>query len=447
VLHAEASRGRISPLGSPPGVWITLSGQSVPPAAADSSEVTHLTGTLSSAPIRDETPSVSIILPTYQRRELVTCAVRSVLAQTFEDFELVVVDDGSHDGTEERLAGIGDVRLRYLWQENRGAAAARNAGIRVARGKIVAFLDSDNRWLPHHLEIVTTALRRNPEAVLVTTCPWMQVCGRQPVEAAEVVDALPVMLATLGVFTHVSGVAVRQSALAEVGGFDERLVTGENHELWLRLATLGPFCILRRRTIVHRRTRGSLKDRALPRGEELRGFEIFGRSAAAAVAGLPRPDRDSLVAGAEGTLHYVAALRALQVHNDTAATAAFTKAVRLLPELSRRPAPVVRRVMRTANGRSERLHHLTVAANGWPDPTSDTALFLRARAIVTALRAGRPRATLGLLRDWPLRSTPAFFVRVVPVIVRVSQTRFQEYLHGGPESPDLVARATPRPPA
>jgi glycosyltransferase involved in cell wall biosynthesis len=424
--------------------------------------VNHLTGTQPSTglkfvreygptvvrtPIQDETLPVSIILPTYQRRELVTRAVRSVLAQTFEDFELIVVDDGSDDGTEERLAGIGDVRIRYQWQENRGVSAARNAGIRVARGKIVAFLDSDNRWLPHHLEVVTTALRRNPEAVLVTTCPWMQVCGRQRVEAAEVVDALPVMLVRLGVFTHISGVAVRQSALAEAGGFDERLVTGENGELWLRLATVGPFCILRRKTIVHRLTRGSLKDRVAWSGDELLAFDVFAQSAVRVVAGLQRPDRDALVAAAQGTLRYVAALRALRAHDDDAATAAFAEAARLLPALSRHPAPVVRRVMRADNARSERLHHLTVAANGWPDPTSDTALFLRARAIVTALRAGRPWATLRLLRDWPLRSTPSFVVRVLPVIARVSQTRLQEYLHGGRESPDLVAGATARPAA
>src|SRR5438132_3254976 len=102
-------------------------------------------------------PAVSVIVPTFQRREYVVRAVGSVLAQTYEDFELIVVDDGSTDGTGEALAGL-DGRLRYLWQENRGTGAARNTGLRLARGEIVAFLDSDNRWLPHHLGIVTEVL-------------------------------------------------------------------------------------------------------------------------------------------------------------------------------------------------------------------------------------------------------------------------------------------------
>ncbi len=238
-------------------------------------------------------------MPTYQRRKLVTRAVRSILAQTYENFELIVVDDGSTDGTEESLAGIDD-RLRYQWQENRGAAAARNTGLRLARGEIVAFLDSDNRWLPHHLEVVTEALRRNPEAVLVTTCPWSHVWGRQKVEAAEVLDALPLVLVTLGVFMFVSCAAVRRSALSVVGGFDEGLVTGENGDLWLRLAAAGPFCIVKRKTIVHRETRGSLKDRAARRGDELHAFDVFAQRAVAVADALRRPDRDALAAGPGG---------------------------------------------------------------------------------------------------------------------------------------------------
>ena len=110
---------------------------------------------------------ISVIIPTYQRREYVARAVRSVLVQTFSDFELIVIDDGSTDGTDEALTGL-DSRLRYQWQENGGPGAARNAGIALARGEIVAFLDSDNRWLPRHLAIVTDVLERHPEAVLVS---------------------------------------------------------------------------------------------------------------------------------------------------------------------------------------------------------------------------------------------------------------------------------------
>ncbi len=78
------------------------------------------------------TPTVSVVIPTYQRRDDVLRAVESVLAQSFEDFEVIVVDDGSTDGTAEALAGL-DPRLRYVWHENRGTGAARNAGLRLAR--------------------------------------------------------------------------------------------------------------------------------------------------------------------------------------------------------------------------------------------------------------------------------------------------------------------------
>src|SRR2546423_455961 len=102
-------------------------------------------------PMTGRAPAVSVLVPTYQRRAAVALAVRSILAQTYRDFEVIVVDDGSTDGTEDEVAPLG---VRYLWQENRGVSAARNAGLWVARGRIIAFLDSDNMWYPDHLEYI-----------------------------------------------------------------------------------------------------------------------------------------------------------------------------------------------------------------------------------------------------------------------------------------------------
>src|SRR5215213_5732646 len=92
-------------------------------------------------------PAVSVILPTYERREVVGDAIRSVLAQSFSDFELIVVDDGSTDGTDKSLPRP-DPRVRYVWQANAGVAAARNRGLELARAPIAAFIDSDDVWLP-----------------------------------------------------------------------------------------------------------------------------------------------------------------------------------------------------------------------------------------------------------------------------------------------------------
>jgi glycosyltransferase involved in cell wall biosynthesis len=114
------------------------------------------------------TPEVSIVLPTYNRADTIGRAVDSVLRQTCEDWELIVVDDGSSDGTAERLEGR-DPRVRLLRQANQGVYAARNAGIALGRGRFVAFLDSDDEWRPHFLELTQAFFRASPADQFVTT--------------------------------------------------------------------------------------------------------------------------------------------------------------------------------------------------------------------------------------------------------------------------------------
>ena len=101
---------------------------------------------------RREKPMVSVILPTYQRADRIERAIRSVLEQTFGNFELIVVDDGSTDDTESVVKAIRDDRIKYVKQMNAGACAARNAGLSLAKGRFVAFQDSDDAWKPRKLE-------------------------------------------------------------------------------------------------------------------------------------------------------------------------------------------------------------------------------------------------------------------------------------------------------
>ncbi len=111
-------------------------------------------------------PSVSVILPTYNRAGHLRQAFASIRAQEFRDWELIVVDDGSRDGTRELVAELSaDLArpVRYHYQENRGAYAARNTGLDLAGGDYVAFFDSDDRWLPHHLGDCVRALEAHPE--------------------------------------------------------------------------------------------------------------------------------------------------------------------------------------------------------------------------------------------------------------------------------------------
>lgn len=111
-------------------------------------------------------PSVSIILPTYNRKVFLPEAFAAIKAQTFSDWELIVVDDGSTDGTRDLVPTLEtgcDHRVQYLFQENCGAYAARNAGLNHAVGKYIAFYDSDDLWLPHHLQDCVAALEANSD--------------------------------------------------------------------------------------------------------------------------------------------------------------------------------------------------------------------------------------------------------------------------------------------
>jgi len=111
---------------------------------------------------------VSVVIPTYNRAQLCKTAVESVLSQTYHDIEVIVVDDGSSDNTKEAVSSM-DARVRYLCQTNSGVAAARNLGMQSARGEFLAFLDSDDTWLPWKLELQLNVLRLFPSAGMVWT--------------------------------------------------------------------------------------------------------------------------------------------------------------------------------------------------------------------------------------------------------------------------------------
>jgi len=111
-------------------------------------------------------PAVSVIIPTYNRAHMVGETIESVLQQTFQDFEVIVADDGSTDGTHQLLRTYGD-RIRYLFQQNRGAAAARNRAVEEAKGRYLAFCDDDDLWCPDHLEFLYMSLVNQPNIGLV----------------------------------------------------------------------------------------------------------------------------------------------------------------------------------------------------------------------------------------------------------------------------------------
>lgn len=184
--------------------------------------------------------AVSILTPTYNRADLLPRAVRSVLAQTFGDWELLVVDDGSTDGTGEVLEEFRDARIRYLPRPHRGIATSRNDALANATAPLLAFLDSDDFWDPQKLERQYAFFQSaSPEvAVLYTGCRYIDDDGRllrivtpPPMGRGRVFDRL--------LYTHwiiFSTVMVRRQAIEAVGTFNETLVRGSDREWLLRMA-------------------------------------------------------------------------------------------------------------------------------------------------------------------------------------------------------------------
>src|SRR6266550_3498046 len=157
-------------------------------------------------------PSVSVVIPTYQRRDLVMRAIDSALSQTCPATEVLVVDDGSTDGTAEALSARQLSGVKVLSQPHTGLSTARNVAINVARGDVVAFLDSDDRWLPDHLAVVGELLARHPLAVLVATHRDFQFGDETPRDAGlrDTAERLILMRTAVGV---PSSVAVRREAV------------------------------------------------------------------------------------------------------------------------------------------------------------------------------------------------------------------------------------------
>ncbi len=200
--------------------------------------------------LRGARPSFSVVIPAYNASATVGSAISSVLAQTCGELEVVVVDDGSSDDTAEVAAAMDDDRVQVISQRNRGLSAARNAGIAVSRGTHVAFLDSDDLWLPRYLELMQAALGSSPQAGFAYTDAYAfdPITGRVRKRTAMQRMRPPVpppqdphifLLELLERnFVYVSA-AVPRKVLDEVGGFDERLRAAEDYELWLRIVSAG----------------------------------------------------------------------------------------------------------------------------------------------------------------------------------------------------------------
>lgn len=187
-------------------------------------------------------PVVSVIIPAYNVAPFIGDTLRSVLAQTFSDFEVIIINDGSPDTAElEAVLQPYLDRIVYLKQENQGAGAARNTGLRAARGEFVAFLDGDDEWLPTFLEKQLQLIRSGPgydlvyaDAQLFGNSPKARgtVMQREPSEGPVTFESLLAERCLV----NTSTVVARREPILEVGLFDVTLRNSQDFDLWVRLA-------------------------------------------------------------------------------------------------------------------------------------------------------------------------------------------------------------------
>lgn len=198
-------------------------------------------------------PEVSVIIPTYNRCELVVRAVNSVLAQTFSDFECIVVDDGSTDDTSARLREIDDSRLKIIERENAGVSAARNLAVEHSSGKFLALLDSDDEWVEDKLEKQLAFMKKEDLQISQTDEIWIRKGKRvNQCKKHEKPEGFFFKRSLEMCMVSPSCVIFTRSFWNDVGTFDELMPACEDYDLWLRAGLKYPVGLLRERlTIKH----------------------------------------------------------------------------------------------------------------------------------------------------------------------------------------------------
>jgi glycosyltransferase involved in cell wall biosynthesis len=227
-------------------------------------------------------PFISVVIPTFNRAFQVQAAVKSVLVQTYREFEVIVVDDGSTDGTREavqeitRSQGTGGGKIRYFFQPNQGQSAARNKGTDEARGEWVAFLDSDDVWLPEKLEWQVRAIEKfkGKCCACITDVRLIDDLGMETTAFHESGKRYETIIGTdskavnrlAKSFDHfwTSSLLVRADVITQVGRFDPTLIFNEDNDLFFRLSLATCYCYVNKPLLVIDRSRSPLGSNCRP---------------------------------------------------------------------------------------------------------------------------------------------------------------------------------------
>lgn len=207
------------------------------------------------------TKLVSVIIPTFNRKYCIGRAVKSALNQTYEDIEIIIVDDGSKDGTGKYIKSFQDRRIRYVYQENKGVSAARNNGIIIAKGDYIAFLDSDDEWEKSKLEKQIRVLTKDPGLSMV-------FCGSHILDHTEKViekrycteeqRGFVFEKLILRNFIPTPTVLMKKSILLHIGMMDESISYGEDWHCWLKVAAFNRIGFVNEKLVKFRRLEDGL---------------------------------------------------------------------------------------------------------------------------------------------------------------------------------------------
>lgn len=281
----------------------------------------------------DNQPLVSIIIPTYNRKHYVTEAIDSCLKQTYENCEIIVVDDGSTDETEVFLRNRYGGQIRYIYQANQGPGIARNTGITIANGTLIQFCDADDQLLPHKIETCVDYLLNNPDVSVVHTYyQFVASDGKTPIETRPFPqfsdDMFCHLLKLTGNHILISSTIIRKSALDDVGAFpnDTEHRSAEDWDMFLRLASKYKFHGITERLVLRRTHQDMMSDNdyygALGRLKTIQNARHYGWQRC-----LSEDDFNRILAAR----HHMLALALWELGKRQEARQSFLKAVQIYP--------------------------------------------------------------------------------------------------------------------